>query len=72
MTVLIPTKSISIISAEDQPFHDPEADAALFDAIQQNLADHVELIELDVEINDPAFSEACTKALLANIEKSKS
>ena len=71
VTVLIPTKSISIISAEDQPFHDPEADAALFDAIRQNLADHVELIELDVEINDPAFSEACTKALLANIEKSK-
>ncbi|MGB1937511.1 MAG: Tm-1-like ATP-binding domain-containing protein [Akkermansiaceae bacterium] len=72
VTVLIPTKAISIISAEGQPFHDPEADAALFDAIRQNLSSDIELIEMDVEINDPAFSEACTRALLANIEKSKS
>ncbi|MGB2266990.1 MAG: UPF0261 family protein, partial [Akkermansiaceae bacterium] len=72
VTVLIPTKAISIISAEGQPFHDPEADAALFDSIRQNLSSDIELIEMDVEINDPAFSEACTRALLANIEKSKS
>ncbi|MGB1875269.1 MAG: Tm-1-like ATP-binding domain-containing protein, partial [Akkermansiaceae bacterium] len=72
VTVLIPTKAISIISAEGQPFHDPEADAALFDAIRQNLSSDIELIEMDVEINDPAFSEACTRALLANIKKANS
>ena len=37
VTVLLPTRAISIISAEGQPFHDPEADAALFSAMPRNL-----------------------------------
>ena len=68
VSVLIPTKAISIISAEGQPFHDPEADKALFDAIRDNLADSVELIEVAAEINDAEFSEACAKTLLKNLK----
>ena len=68
MTVLLPTKAISIISAEGQAFHDPEADAALFSAIRDNLSDAVELVEVDAEINDPIFSKACADALLKNLE----
>lgn len=67
VTVLLPTQAISIISAEGQPFHDPEADAALFAAIREHLAENVELIEVDAEINDPEFSSACAKALLQNL-----
>ncbi len=67
VTVLLPTKAISILSAEGQPFHDPEADAALFSAIKANLSDSVELIEVDAEINDPAFAKACAEALLRNL-----
>lgn len=67
VTVLLPTKAISIISAEGQSFYDPEADAALFKAIKENLSDKVELIEVDAEINDPAFSSACAEALLRNL-----
>ena len=67
VSVLLPTKAISIISAEGQSFHDPEADAALFDAIRKNLADKVELIEVDAEINAPEFSSACAQALLKNL-----
>ncbi len=67
VTVLLPTKAISIISAEGQPFYDPEADAALFSAIRENLSDSVELIEVDAEINDVAFSAACAEALLKNL-----
>ena len=67
VTVLLPTRAISIISAEGQPFHDPEADAALFSAIRDHLSDKVELIEVDAAINDPEFSSACAKALLKNL-----
>ena len=67
VTVLLPTKAISIISAEGQPFYDPAADAALFSAIKENLAEKVELIEVDAAINDPAFASACTEALLKKL-----
>ena len=60
-------KAISIISAEGQPFYDADADAALFAAIRDNLSDAVGLIEVDAEINDPAFSAACAEALLKNL-----
>lgn len=67
-TVLLPKRAISIISAEGQPFHDPEADAALFAAIQEHLRKDIPLIELDCAINDLAFAEACVAALLGNIK----
>lgn len=67
VTVLLPTRAISVISAEGKPFHDPAADAALFAAIRQHLRPGIPLIEMDVEINDPAFSTACAEALLKNI-----
>src|SRR4051794_12408909 len=60
-TVLfIPLQGVSMIDAEGQPFHDPEADAALFDAVRE--AD-VEIIELDHNINDAAFAEAMAAKL---------
>ncbi|MDB4412615.1 Tm-1-like ATP-binding domain-containing protein [bacterium] len=67
VTVLLPTKAISIISAEGQPFYDPEADAVLFAAIKENLSEKVQLIEVDAEINAPEFSTACAEALLKNL-----
>ncbi|MCL4107860.1 UNVERIFIED_CONTAM: hypothetical protein GTU68_001177 [Idotea baltica] len=67
VTLLLPTKAISIISAEGQPFYDKEADEALFAAIRENLSDSVELIEVDAEINAAEFSQACADALLKNL-----
>lgn len=64
VTVLLPTRAISIISAEGQPFHDPAADEALFAAIKSHLSPQVELIEIYAEINDPEFAAACAEALL--------
>jgi uncharacterized protein (UPF0261 family) len=71
VTVLLPTKAISIISAEGQAFYDAEADEALFAAIRGNLADGVELIEVAAEINAPEFSRACAEALLRNMRSSE-
>jgi uncharacterized protein (UPF0261 family) len=70
VTVLLPLRGISIISAHGGSFHWPEADEALFDAIKKHLRPGIPIIELDCAINDPAFAEACATALLANMQTS--
>jgi uncharacterized protein (UPF0261 family) len=69
VTVLLPKRAISIISAEGQPFHDAAADAALFGAIRKHLKKSVPVVEMDCAINDPPFAEACAQALLASLRK---
>jgi uncharacterized protein (UPF0261 family) len=54
---------VSMIDADGQPFHDPDADAALFGAIREALDDRVELIEMDCNVNDPAFATAMAEKL---------
>ncbi len=61
--LFIPLKGVSMIDAEGQPFHDPEADEALFAALRAGLGDSVELIELDNNINDPEFADAMADKL---------
>ncbi len=67
VTVLLPTQAISIISAAGQPFYDPEADQALFQAIREHLKPGIPLIEMDCAINDAEFASACARALLAHL-----
>ncbi|MBI4663628.1 MAG: Tm-1-like ATP-binding domain-containing protein [Verrucomicrobia bacterium] len=69
VTVLIPWKAISVISAPGQPFHDPIADKALFESLKAHLRKDLEVVEMDCEINDPRFAEACSQALLKNMGK---
>jgi uncharacterized protein (UPF0261 family) len=53
-----------MIDAEDQPFHHPEADAALFEALREGLeGTQVELVELDNNINDEEFAVAMAEKL---------
>lgn len=61
--LFVPLRGVSMIAVEGQPFHDPQADAALFEAIRENLASSVELIEMDCDINDPAFAAAMAEKL---------
>ena len=68
VTVLLPKKAISIISAAGKPFHSPEADAALFDSIKKHLRPGIPLFEMDCEVNAPEFATACAKALLASLK----
>ncbi|HVK58718.1 MAG TPA: Tm-1-like ATP-binding domain-containing protein, partial [Candidatus Kapabacteria bacterium] len=67
VTVLIPKKAISVISAPGQSFHDPKADCELFDALKKNLRSDIPIVDLDVEINDPAFAERCARTLIQHI-----
>jgi uncharacterized protein (UPF0261 family) len=71
VTVLLPSRAISVISAPGQPFHDPAADAALFAAIRSHLRKDIAVIEMDAAINDAAFAEACAKTLLAEMKSPK-
>jgi len=62
----LPLKGVSMIDADGMPFWSPEADAALFDAIRATVDPSVvELVELDMHVNDPAFADAMSARLLA-------
>ena len=69
VTVLLPLRGVSVISAEGGPFHDADADAALFEAIRSRVLPHVVLRELDCTINDPEFARAAAEALLAQMRR---
>jgi uncharacterized protein (UPF0261 family) len=63
-SLFVPLGGVSMIDAEGQPFHDPEADAALFDALREGLAgSSVELIELEHNVNDDQFADAMVDKL---------
>jgi uncharacterized protein (UPF0261 family) len=63
-SLFVPLGGVSMIDAEGQPFHDPEADAALFDALRDGLAGSpVELVELDANVNDEEFADAMVDKL---------
>ena len=61
--LFLPLGGVSMIDADGQPFHDPEADAALFDELRAGLGGNVELIEMDCNVNDPEFAEAMADKL---------
>jgi len=66
--LFLPLRGVSAIATVDQPFWDPEADQALFDAIRHGVdREVVELIELDLDINDPAFATAMVDTLTGHI-----
>jgi uncharacterized protein (UPF0261 family) len=63
-SLFVPLAGVSMIDAEGQPFHDPEADSALFDALREGLeGSSVELIELDSNVNDEEFADAMVDKL---------
>jgi len=64
VAVLLPLKGISLISMSGGPFHDPEADAALFGAIRESVRPEIPVIECDSAINDPEFAARCASELL--------
>ena len=64
---LLPLGGVSAIDAPGQPFHDPKADAALFDAIRATFREGPQrkLVELPHHINAPEFAAA----LVANFKE---
>ena len=62
--VYLPLGGVSTLAAPGGPFHDPEADQALFSALRNNLKQSVPVTEVDANINDPRFSYAVSDAML--------
>jgi uncharacterized protein (UPF0261 family) len=63
LTLFVPLKGVSLIATEDQVFHDPAADEALFGALRDHLDPDVDLQELDLDVNDPEFARAMADRL---------
>jgi uncharacterized protein (UPF0261 family) len=65
--LLIPEKGVSALDAPGQAFFDPEADAALFEAVESifRTTDQHRLERLPFHINDEAFGRALAEAYLA-------
>ncbi len=72
-TVLfIPLRGVSAIATEGQPFHDPEADEALFQTLRDELdTDKVEVHELELDVNDEEFALAMANRLHELLEAAR-
>jgi len=60
---LLPLKGVSSLDLDKHAFHNPEADAALFDALEKNViqTNKRKLIKLNNNINDQEFSTELVK-----------
>lgn len=67
---LIPEKGVSIIDVEGAPFYDPDADKALFAALEKtvNQTANRKLVRLPLAINDKEFSQAVVSSFLEIME----
>jgi len=67
MRVLLPEGGVSALDAPGKPFHDPEADAALFQALETTIRQtpRRRIERIKGNINDDAFISAATAAFLS-------
>ena len=70
VVLVLPLRGVSMLDAEGQPFHDVEADRALFQSLRENVPPHVTIREIDAHINDAVFSAALADALLTELRVS--
>jgi uncharacterized protein (UPF0261 family) len=68
-TLVLPLRGVSMIDAEGQPFHDPDADRALFDALREHAGPGVRIVEVDAHINEPRFAQALVDELLRHLNQ---
>lgn len=67
LTLLMPERSTSLLSAAGAPFHDPAADRALLDELEREVVTTPtrRLVRLPLDLNDPAFADALIAAFNA-------
>ncbi|MEQ3554652.1 Tm-1-like ATP-binding domain-containing protein [Pseudonocardia nematodicida] len=59
---LLPLGGVSALDTPGQPFHDPEADAALFAAIESGVSEPDRIRRVPHHVNDAAFADAVIDA----------
>ena len=67
LTLLIPERGLSTIDAPGQPFHDPDADTALFEELERlvEMTEQRQIKRLPLHINDPEFAAALVSDFLS-------
>lgn len=66
--VCVPLRGLSTLGAPGGPYHDPDADRALFSALRDGLrGSAARLYDYDTHINDPDFGRAAADRLHAMI-----
>jgi uncharacterized protein (UPF0261 family) len=71
VTVHVPLGGVSAIDCAGQPFHDPEADKALFTAFEQTIDARVSVLRRPTTINDPAFAVEMADSLHHSIQHTR-
>lgn len=69
VTFLLPLKGVSMLDKEGEIFWSPEADGAMFATIKEHVSADIEVVEMDANINDPAFAEKSVEMLLKMMGK---
>jgi uncharacterized protein (UPF0261 family) len=69
VAILLPLKGVSQLDSPGGEFWWPEADTALYDAIKRHANANVEVIELDLNINDPGFADRASHLLMEMLAK---
>jgi uncharacterized protein (UPF0261 family) len=72
VAVLIPTLGWSEVGSPGGPLHDPQANAALVDALRERLDPRIRLCELDMTINDPTFAGVAASTVLELLDGAQS
>ncbi|MGA2044021.1 MAG: ABC transporter permease [Roseiarcus sp.] len=69
--LLLPEGGVSMLDAPGKPFHDPEADAALFEALEKTVRQTARrrIERVDAAINDERFVAAVVEAFLASVPR---
>jgi uncharacterized protein (UPF0261 family) len=62
--VFIPLKGVSMLDSPGGPFWWPDADRALFESLKRTLRADIPVTEMECNINDEAFAEACANSLI--------
>ncbi len=63
VALFIPLGGVSTVARPGEVFHDPDADRALVQALQDELDPRIERIRSDAHINDPGFAVAMARRL---------
>jgi len=67
VALMLPLQGVSMLDAPGQPFHDDEADRALFAALHEHAGPNVAVHDLDLHINDVPFAHALADELLTRL-----
>ncbi len=60
--ILLPTGGVSALDAPGMPFHDPDADEALFTTIEHGVGRPGVVTRVPYHVNDPEFADALVAA----------